>query len=127
MHLDNIFASGELETEATIKEFLIVRTEGKRKVRRRLKHYNLDASISLGYRVNTKLGVRILLNPAQPSGAQFHPEQAPILAEHSLQEARETRKIFSSSTNYIAANFSNNIATASAPGSLWPERLSADT
>ena len=47
MHLRNIFASGELETEATTKEFLAVRTEGKRRVRRRLKHYNLEAIIKV--------------------------------------------------------------------------------
>ena len=58
MHLRNMFASGELEADATTKEFLSVRTEGRRKVRRRLKHYNLDAIISVGYRVNTKRGVR---------------------------------------------------------------------
>ena len=58
MHLRNIFASGELEAEATTKEFLVVRTEGRRRVRHRLNHYNLDAIISVGYRVNTKRGVR---------------------------------------------------------------------
>ena len=58
MHLRNVFASGELEAEATTKEFLAVRTEGRRRVRRTLKHYNLDAIISVGYRVNTKRGVR---------------------------------------------------------------------
>ena len=53
MHLRNVFTSGELEPEATTKEFLAVRTEGQRRVRRRLKHYNLDAIISVGYRVNS--------------------------------------------------------------------------
>lgn len=58
MHLRNIFGSGELEAEATTKEFLAVRTGGRRMFRRRLKHYNLDAIISVGYRVNTRRGVR---------------------------------------------------------------------
>jgi hypothetical protein len=43
---------------STTKDFLAVRTEGKRQVRRKLKHYNLDAIISVGYRVNSKRGVR---------------------------------------------------------------------
>ncbi len=43
---------------AAPKEFSAVRTEGRRRVRRRLKHYNLDAVISVGYRVNTRRGVR---------------------------------------------------------------------
>jgi prophage maintenance system killer protein len=42
----------------TTKDFLAVRTEGRRRVQRRLKHYNLDAIISVGYRVNSKRGVR---------------------------------------------------------------------
>ena len=57
MHLGNIFESNELEESATAKDFLVVRQEGKRQVRRNLKHYNLDAIISVGYRVNSKRGV----------------------------------------------------------------------
>jgi len=53
MHLKNIFAEGELAAPATTKDFLAVRQEGKRQVRRRLKHYNLDAIISVGYRVSS--------------------------------------------------------------------------
>jgi prophage maintenance system killer protein len=58
MHLKNIYADGELEEPATAKDYLAVRTEGKRQVQRRLKHYNLDAIISVGYRVNSRRGVR---------------------------------------------------------------------
>ena len=93
MHLDNIFTSGELETEATIKDFLIVRTEGKRKVRRRLKHYNLDAIISVGYRVNTKRGVRFRQWATQTlqgylvRGFTLNEHR---LAERGIQEAKET-------------------------------------
>lgn len=58
IHLRNIYKIGELPEEATTKDFLVVRTEGKRRVSRKLKHYNLDAVISVGYRVNSKQGVR---------------------------------------------------------------------
>jgi len=58
MHLKNIFGSGELGAAATAKDFLAVQTEGKRRVRRTLKHYNLDAIISVGYRVNSRRAVR---------------------------------------------------------------------
>jgi hypothetical protein len=54
MHLKNIFSDGELTEEATTKDFLVVRLEGVREVRRTVKHYNLDAIIAVGYRVNTK-------------------------------------------------------------------------
>ncbi|MEX0618065.1 MAG: virulence protein RhuM/Fic/DOC family protein [Pseudohongiellaceae bacterium] len=58
MHLKNIFSDNELEEIATTKDFLAVQTEGKRQVQRNLKHYNLDAIISVGYRVNSKRGVQ---------------------------------------------------------------------
>ena len=52
-HLSNVFSSGELEKEATIRKFRIVRREGSRDVTRNVEHYNLDAIISVGYRVNS--------------------------------------------------------------------------
>ncbi len=52
-HLGNIFESGELEREATIRKFRIVQTEGTRQVSREIEHYDLDAVISVGYRVNS--------------------------------------------------------------------------
>ena len=58
MHLSHIYADDELEEAATIKDFLIVRFEGKRRVSRSVKHYNLDAIISVGFRVNTKRGIK---------------------------------------------------------------------
>ena len=53
-HLTNIFAEGELEAEATLSKMEIVQQEGKRKVNRTLDFYNLDAIISVGYRVNSR-------------------------------------------------------------------------
>ena len=58
MHLKNVYAEKELVARSTTKDFLAVRTEGKRRVRRKLKHYNLDAIISVGYRVNSKRGTQ---------------------------------------------------------------------
>ena len=53
-HLKNIFESGELAQNPTIRKFRIVRQEGSRQVTRELEHYNLDAIISVGYRVNSQ-------------------------------------------------------------------------
>ena len=58
LHLKNIYASGELDKAATSKESLEVRLEGSRQVARRVSYYNLDAIISIGYRVNSIIGVR---------------------------------------------------------------------
>ena len=57
MHLKNIFDEEELADSATTKDFLVVQTEGKRQVKRNIKHYNLDAIISVGYRVSSKRAV----------------------------------------------------------------------
>ena len=58
LHLKNIYACGELEKTATSKESLEVRKEGSRNVTRKFLYYNLDAIISIGYRVNSIVGVR---------------------------------------------------------------------
>ena len=52
-HLSNIYTSGELDEESTVRKFRTVQQEGKRQVNRELIHYNLDAVISVGYRVNS--------------------------------------------------------------------------
>lgn len=52
-HLNNIFASGELLKEATVSKMEIVQMEGEREVKRSTEFYNLDAIISVGYRINS--------------------------------------------------------------------------
>ena len=52
-HLKSIFESGELTKEATTRKIRVVQTEGSRQVERELDFYNLDAIISVGYRVNS--------------------------------------------------------------------------
>ena len=54
LHLKNIYADGELEQAATTEKFSVVRKEGSREVRRSIDHYDLDAIIAVGYRVNSK-------------------------------------------------------------------------
>lgn len=58
LHLKNIYKSGELEEHTTTEEFPVVQQEGKRTVKRKLKFYNLDAIISIGYRVNSRRGIQ---------------------------------------------------------------------
>ena len=55
-HINNILNEGELEL-STVKEILTVRLEGNRKVTRKIKYYNLDMIISIGYRINSKIGI----------------------------------------------------------------------
>ena len=56
LHVGNVFKEGELEDKSTVKEYLTVQNEGERKVSRKVKYYNLDVIISVGYRVKSKCG-----------------------------------------------------------------------
>ena len=81
LHLRNVYAEAELDEAATTEDFSVVRQEGKRQVRRRLKHYNLDAVISVGYRVSS------------PRATRFRQWATRVLREHltlgySLNEHR---------------------------------------
>jgi len=58
IHLKNIFEEGELEEDSTCKEFLQVQREGKREVKRQQKYYNLDAILSVGYRIKSHVATR---------------------------------------------------------------------
>jgi hypothetical protein len=58
LHLQNIFNEGELEKNSTIKDFLTVQNEGNRQVFRNVEFYNLDAIISVGYRIKSKTATR---------------------------------------------------------------------
>lgn len=73
LHLKNIYAEGELSEEATAEDYSLVRLEGKRKVNRTVRHYNLDAIISVGYRVNSK------------QGTQFRVWASKVLKEYLVQ------------------------------------------
>lgn len=73
LHLRNIFKEGELAESATTEESSVVQQEGNRKVRRKVRFYNLDAIISVGYRVNSK------------RGTQFRIWATGILRDHILQ------------------------------------------
>ena len=73
-HLQNIYECKELKKEATSSILELVRQEGNRKVKRKIEFYNLDAIISVGFRVNTKRGIL----DVDRHNAQY----APITVEH---------------------------------------------
>ncbi len=58
IHLKNIFEEAELQEDATCKDFLQVRQEGSRQVQRNQKHYNLDAIISVGFRIKSRIATQ---------------------------------------------------------------------
>lgn len=57
-HLQKIFKDSELDIESTIRKFLIVQDEGNRKVSRNIEHYNLQAIIAVGFKVNSARAVQ---------------------------------------------------------------------
>ncbi len=57
-HLKNLYAEGEIQQEATIRQYLMVRQEGRRQVNRHIDHYNLDAILAVGYRVRSARGTQ---------------------------------------------------------------------
>ena len=73
LHLRNIYESGELDENATTEDSSVVRQEGKRQVKRNIRFYNLDAAISVGYRVNSR------------KGTQFRIWATNVLRQHLVQ------------------------------------------
>ena len=73
LHIRNIYKEGELEQEATTEESSVVQNEGGREVRRKLKFYNLDVIISVGYRVKSR------------RGTQFRQWATTVLRDHLVQ------------------------------------------
>ena len=59
-HIKNIYDQKELEESSTVRDFRTVRQEGKRQVMRNLTYYNLDAIISIGFRVNSKHSEKLI-------------------------------------------------------------------
>jgi hypothetical protein len=72
-HLKRVFADGELAPEATIKKYLIVQTEGNREVSREVEHYNLQAIIAVGFKVNN------------PRAVQFRKWAGQIVKDYTIQ------------------------------------------
>ena len=58
LHINNIFKENELDPVATVKEYLTVQNEGVRKINRKVKYYNLDVILAVGYRVKSQRGTQ---------------------------------------------------------------------
>ena len=99
MHLKRVYSEGELEENRTIKKNLIVRTEGKRKVKRAVNYYNLDAIISVGYRVNSKKATKFrvwatgVLKKYLVSGVAVNERRIEQLGKEKLEELEGTLKV----------------------------------
>ncbi len=72
-HIKRIYEDGELQTEATIKKYLTVQTEGERQISRNLEHYNLQMIIAVGFKVNNQ------------RAAQFRKWAGQIVKDYTIQ------------------------------------------
>ena len=115
IHLKNIFQTGELDKSTTCKEILQVQKEGNREVEREIKYYNLDAILSVGYRVNSLQATQFriwanerlkeyiikgftmdderLKNPYNPFGKDYFEEQLARIRDIRSSERRLYQKI----------------------------------
>lgn len=91
MHLRNVFADKELESDSTTKKILVVRQEGKRQVRRQVLHYNLDAILAVGYRVSSG------------KASRFRQWATRILREHLTQGYTINRDRFETNARELEA------------------------
>lgn len=90
-HLNNIYETGELTRERTWKKNFQVRLEGKRQVRRQMDYYNLDAIISVGYRVNSKKATKFRIWAT--SVLRKHLTDGVTVNERRLSELTERQEI----------------------------------
>ncbi len=104
LHLKNIFADGEMTEESTTEDFSVVRQEGQRQVRRRVRHYNLDAILAVGYRVSSGRAI------------QFRKWATQILREHLTRGYSINRQRFEKNARELEAALQivRNAATATA-------------
>ena len=92
-HLRNVFESGELERAATVAKNATVQTEGGRGVTREIEFFNLDAILSVGYRVNSKRGTQFRIwatTTLREHLLRGYTLNERRLAERGLSEARQT-------------------------------------
>ena len=106
-HILNIYDTGELDEDSTCAFFAQVRKEGKRKISRNIKYYNLDLIISVGYRVNSKRGTQFriwankILKDYLVKGFSLN-EKRLLQQNEQLRQLQESVKLLGSVLNYKA-------------------------
>ena len=116
LHINNAIKEGEIETWATVKEYLTVQNEGEREVSRIVKYYNLDVIISVGYRVKSLRGVsfrrwaREILKEYMLKGFVINQriERVESLAIETKQDVTEIKIKLEFLTQYIESVLSDN-------------------
>ncbi|MBT6121303.1 hypothetical protein HOH45_07560 [bacterium] len=96
-HIINVYKEEELEKNPTSKDFLLVRKEGTRTVKRNVEHYNLDMIISVGYRVQSK------------RATQFRQWATSVLKDHLIKGVSvNSRKLYEMEKSFKQLEQKNN-------------------
>ena len=104
IHLKQIFKDNELEEKATCKESLQVQKEGNRSVKRKIKEYNLDVMIAVGYRINSVVGTKFrkwatkTLNQHISQGFTINPSRIEQNYANFMQAVDEVKTLTSNNT-----------------------------
>ncbi len=108
-HLNNIYAEGELKKEPTISILEIVQKEGNRSVKRETSFYNLDAIISVGYRVNSTRATQFRIWATNV--LREHLTQGYTINENRLKQEQNKVKTLQTTINLLSRSLKNQIET----------------
>lgn len=108
LHIRNVYNEGELEECSTTEEYSVVQQEGQREVTRRIRFYNLDVVISVGYRVKSQRGTEFRIWAS--SILKQHLIQGYTIKEDRLKELKQSLKLISDISK--RKQLSGNEATA---------------
>ncbi len=127
-HLQQIYESGELKREATVKEILTVQLEGNRNVSRKLEFYNLDAIIAVGYRVNSLQATQFRIwATVTPSSTVSTPASSTLpTSPTSTNSISPASSMKLSSCAFSCAASSNPLANLPIPKAFLPSPLRGD-
>ncbi len=106
-HLRNIYKEGELEKEATVAKNATVQIEGKREIKRDIEFYNLDAIISVGYRVNSKQGTQFRIWATNK--LKEYLIQGYSINQHRLDQLKQSIQLIQTSTQELDSDQSREI------------------
>jgi hypothetical protein len=95
-HLKHLYEVGEIEVDPTIRKFLIVRQEGSREVARNIDHYNLDAILSVGYRVRSHRGTQFRIWATERL-REF------LVKGFAMDDARRGQQLWNATMRFIVA------------------------
>ncbi|NLH12643.1 MAG: virulence RhuM family protein [Holophagae bacterium] len=115
LHRRNIYRDGELDEAATTGEFSVVQAEGTRQVRRRVRLFNLDAVISVGYRVNSKRGTQLRIWATRVPREHVH--RGYTVNERRLTELKQAARLVADMSE--RATLGSDKASAGNAGASW--------